>query len=141
MRAKIGDFITATLKGKKSSVQGVFVKNNKDGTMIVQGRTGRYLCFGPRNVSIVPDENLGENRDFVYKLRKLIIDGRIEGFPIAEFNFQVIAVGLSEELLGEFYHKLKKVMEETVGLHALLPKTTKCHSSIYFPKDKTSDNL
>ena len=140
MRAKIGDFVTATLKGKKSSIQGVFVKDNNDGIMIVQGRTGRHLCFGPRNVTIVPDENLGDSRDFVYKLRRLIKEGT-EGFPIAEFNFQVIDIGLSEEMLTEFYNKLFKVLKETVESYSLLPGATICRSNIHFLTGKIPNGL
>jgi hypothetical protein len=140
MRGKIGDFVTATLKGKKSSIQGVFVKDNNDGTMIVQGRLGRYLCFGPRNVTVVPDGNLGDNRDFVYKLRRLLKEGT-EGFPIAEFNFQVIDIGLSDEMLAEFYHKLKNVLNETVESYALLPGTTICRSNIHFHTGKIPNSL
>lgn len=140
MRANIGNFVTAALVGKKNIVQGVFVKDNEDGTMIVQGRAGRYLCFGPRNVTVVPDENLGESRDFVQKLRKMMKEGT-EGFPTAEFNFQVIDIGLSEEMLAEFYHRLFRALKETVDSYGLLPGTTICRSNIHFHTGKIPNSL
>lgn len=140
MKAKIGDFVTARPKGKKNSVQGVFVKDNEDGTMIVQGRMGRYLCFGPNNVTVVPDENVRESRDFVQKLCRLMKDGS-EGFPVAEFNFQIIDIGLSDEMLAEFYHRIVKVLKETVESYALLPGTTICRSNIHFHTGKLPNSL
>jgi len=140
MRAKIGDFVTATLVGKKNSIQGVFVKDNEDGTMIVQGKIGRYLCFGPRNVTVVPDEKLGEDKDFVYRLRKLIKEGT-EGFPVVELNFQVITVGLSDVMLAEFYRILSGEVEKIVESHALLPEKTVFRSDLRYVKGEISDAL
>lgn len=67
-KAKLGDYVTATLvektvtddypEGLNEPRQGVFVKDNGDGTIVLQGETGKYICNGPEDVAVVPDKNL-----------------------------------------------------------------------------------
>jgi len=62
---KIGYYVTACLvqititedypEGLNEPRQGVFIKDNEDGTIVVQGELERYLCFGPEGVIVVRD--------------------------------------------------------------------------------------
>jgi len=68
VQVKVGDYVTALLtkktftkdypEGLNEPRQGVFYKNHGDGTITLLGETGTYRCFGPKNVDVVPDQNL-----------------------------------------------------------------------------------
>lgn len=72
--AKVGDYVTAKLvesDGVDNVRQGLFVEDKGDGTVLVQGQMGQYLCKGPEGLVIVPDRNLfGDALDFVVEERK-----------------------------------------------------------------------
>ena len=85
---KLGDFVTACLvetittkdypEGLNEPRQGVFVKDNGDGTVVLQGESGQYVCKGPEDMTVVPDKNLvlGKTLEFVVEeRRKLRISG------------------------------------------------------------------
>ncbi|MEK7496544.1 MAG: hypothetical protein AAB657_01420 [Patescibacteria group bacterium] len=71
-KAKLGDYVTAKLVGENDCRQGVFIKDNGDGTIIVKGELDEYLCEGSNNVGVVPDKNLlfDDTRKFVTETRK-----------------------------------------------------------------------
>jgi hypothetical protein len=70
--AKLGDYVTAQVEGKEESRQGVFVKDNGDGTIDVQGENDIYRCEA-EGVVVVPDENL-----LTLEARKFVADKRRE---------------------------------------------------------------
>lgn len=62
-KPKLGDFVTAALFEQTadqpwSDTQGVFIKDNEDGTVLLQGPYEHYVCKGPEGMSVVQDENL-----------------------------------------------------------------------------------
>ena len=78
---KLGDYVTADLvektvtedypDGLNEARQGVFVKDNGNGTVLLQGDLEQYVCKGPKGMSVVPDEKLLEGeRKLVIKERK-----------------------------------------------------------------------
>jgi len=73
---KVGDYVTATLaiktsNGEREVRQGVFVRDNGDGTIVVQGEIEEYICDGSSGVKLVPDSNLfGETLSFVETTRR-----------------------------------------------------------------------
>ena len=80
-KIKLGDYVTAALikktvtedypEGLNEPRQGVFIKDNGDGTIILQGETDKYICSGPEDVDIVPDHNLIPGTlEFVQEERK-----------------------------------------------------------------------
>lgn len=59
-KAKIGDYVTS--EGPRGIRQGVFVKDNGDGTVVVEGRGETYENqIGPggvKGLAVIPDENV-----------------------------------------------------------------------------------
>ncbi len=59
-------------EGLHAPRQGVLVKDNGDGTILLQGERGAYLYFDT-GIVIVPDRNLfGKTKRFVLEQRKLL---------------------------------------------------------------------
>ena len=80
-KAKLGDYVIASLvektvtkdypEGLNEPRQGVFVKDNGDGTVLLQGELEQYACKGPEGMVVVPDKNLfGGARELVTEERK-----------------------------------------------------------------------
>ena len=60
---KIGDYVTAKMVDVLDTRQGVFIKDNGDGTILVQGSLETYVCEGPEGVIVVPDSSLRWDED------------------------------------------------------------------------------
>ena len=80
-KPKLGDYVTASLvektvtedypEGLNEPRQGVFVKDNEDGTVLLQGELEQYICKGPEGMVVVPNKNLfGGARELVTEERK-----------------------------------------------------------------------
>jgi len=70
--AKIGDYVAANLinpgNSEGATRQGVYIQNNGDGTIQVQGELGTYHCL--EDVTVFSDEDLqGPTLDHIQRVR------------------------------------------------------------------------
>jgi hypothetical protein len=68
--AEVGSYVTGKLKGVEDCRQGVLTVVKKNGTSIVMGELGRYICEG--DLVGVPDKNifLPETKAHLLKVRR-----------------------------------------------------------------------
>ena len=68
----LGSYVTAKLRGKDACRQGVLTQIRKNGTKVVIGELGTYICEG--DVTVVPDENIifPEARLHIKRIRESI---------------------------------------------------------------------
>lgn len=63
-----GDFVTAKVKGKKDTRQGIFVNRIPEGFIVLEESGAKYKCEG--EAIIIPDSNLwGSTKNFVLNYR------------------------------------------------------------------------
>lgn len=74
--AKIGQYVTAKLVNGESGEprQGIFVKDNGDGTIIVKGQLEIYVCLGPTGIAIVDEKSIADPGvlEFIKNVRQQI---------------------------------------------------------------------
>lgn len=73
---QFGDFVTASRVDKNDAIQGVYVKNNGDGTVVVeneiQGEVRQFSCKGPGGMHVVSERNVWNpnTKKFIERRRK-----------------------------------------------------------------------
>jgi hypothetical protein len=66
---KIGDFVSAEYPPKQTTMQGVLIKDNQDGTIDLQGPNNEVWTCTKERSAVVRDANLLD-RDLVNRIRK-----------------------------------------------------------------------
>ena len=85
-KSKVGDYMTASLAYNEAGEfsgrfgegrQGIFIRDNQDGTILLQGEGELYLCMAPRGNSTVPDKELSSGtKKFVDMIRGRMHEGK-----------------------------------------------------------------
>jgi hypothetical protein len=57
-KPKLGDFVTANVAVENVTRQGVYVKKDPDGTIIIEGMSGRRYRCTAKGILIIPDGNV-----------------------------------------------------------------------------------
>ena len=57
-KPKIGDFVSAGTVEKNVLKQGFLIKDNDDGTIVLEDRSGEKFVCNAQNAKKVPDENI-----------------------------------------------------------------------------------
>lgn len=69
-KIKIGDYVTAKLVGKIDNCQGVFIKDNGNGTITVRGEGTDYICDAGAQLIADKDICLPTTQQYVSDVRK-----------------------------------------------------------------------